>query len=199
MTTPTLASVIRQYVNRRIGGIRVSMPATVEKYDPATQTLSASPVFEEGDTRLPIVHNVPVAFPQGGGFSITYNLVPGDIVLLVFSDKSLEEWLTAGGVQQPRDRRVHSLSDAFAVPGINPLNGSIPAPATTGVVLGTKDGTTVAAITQTDVRLGSSVASDPVALSSLVSVELGKISAAIGSLGGTYAPAPVAASKVKAI
>jgi hypothetical protein len=98
------------------------------------------------DEAYPLVYMVPVGYPQGGGFFISLPLRVGDIVLLVFAERSLDNWIEscAPGKQtpiKPGDLSMHSLEGAVALPcGPAPraalLTGVDPA----DVVLGKADG-----------------------------------------------------------
>ena len=58
-----------------------------------------------------------MAWPGGGGMLTTWPLRPGDGVLLVFAQRSLEGWLS-GNDAAPDDPRRFDLSDCVAVPGL---------------------------------------------------------------------------------
>ncbi|TQE99505.1 MAG: phage baseplate protein [Spiribacter salinus] len=103
--------------------LRVALPAQVESYDPGTQRASVKPLinrnYADGAVaEMPVIAGVPVVWPRGSGASLTMPLNRGDGVLLVFSDRSMDEWLGSGGAATPSDRRKHDLSDAIAVPGL---------------------------------------------------------------------------------
>ena len=51
-----------------------------------------------------------------------FDLVPGDTVLLVFSERSIDKWAQQGGEVDPLDSRLHHLSDPVALPGLLSLN-----------------------------------------------------------------------------
>ena len=72
---------------------------------------------------LPVIPNVPVWFPRGGGASITWPVAAGDGCLLVFSERSLDEWKGGGGQVTPDDPRKHGLSDAIAFVGLDANGG----------------------------------------------------------------------------
>lgn len=127
--TPTLAAILNAVKAQTFADLRVSMPARVEKYDDATQLADVQPLLkesyvdEEGEraiARLPVITNVPVVFPGGGGMRITFPVRAGDTVMLVFSDRSIDSWLAQGGEATPEDERRHHLSDAVAWPGLHP-------------------------------------------------------------------------------
>ncbi len=79
---------------------------------------------EEGeliDESLPLIPMVPVGYPQGGGFFISVPLAVGDIVLLVFAERSLDQWIeTARKASKrtvnPGDTGTHTLDGAIALP-----------------------------------------------------------------------------------
>ncbi len=130
-TTPTLEQVLALAVSEQLGETYTAMPAVVESYDPAKQTITARPAlrrkYADGSVvERPLIPNVPVAFPRGGGASMTFPLKKGDSVFLIFSMRSLDVWKTKGGVVDPQDPRKFNVTDAIAIPGVYP--GSQPAP-----------------------------------------------------------------------
>ena len=73
---------------------------------------------------FPSIIRVPVVYPMSGSrqMGIAYSLEVGDVVVLLFNQESLDEWLEHGGPQEAEDTRTFDLSDAIAVPGIVPRN-----------------------------------------------------------------------------
>jgi hypothetical protein len=77
---------------------------------------------------LPPVANVPVVLPfaQGAGLLLTLPIRGGDECLIVFADRSLDNFVQSGGVQpsvataseDTTTPRSHSLADAICIPGI---------------------------------------------------------------------------------
>lgn len=173
----TLAELLNRARANAMKDLRVAVPGRVESYDSSTQTADIKPMVgdqfqeEDGSTTdisLPIISKVPVIFPGAGSFRITFPVTPGDTVLLVFSDRSIDGWLDQGGESFPSDRRRHHLSDAVAIPGLHPNN----APWN-----GAEDGV---------ITLGSdSGSADFVALASAVSSQLSTLKAAISGAAVT--------------
>ena len=65
-----------------------------------------------------MIYNVPVLFPRSRKAAVTFPLEKGDTVLLVFAERSLDEWIEKGGNKvSPEDPRRHDMSDAIAIPG----------------------------------------------------------------------------------
>lgn len=107
-------------------GLRVAMPGIIQSFDPETVTCTVQPaiygqkVGDDGKATseaIPILPDVPVVFPRGGGCTLTFPVKAGDECLLVFSDRCIDFWWQNGGVQEAVDPRQHDLSDAFAIVG----------------------------------------------------------------------------------
>lgn len=106
--------------------MRVSMPGIIQSFDPDTVTAVIQLAIKgyEPDNDgvpqpevLPLLVDVPVVFPRGGGCSLTFPVAPGDECLVIFADRCIDFWWQNGGVQEPVDTRMHDLSDAFAIVG----------------------------------------------------------------------------------
>lgn len=106
--------------------LRVSMPGIIQSFDPIALTCTVQPAIagqvadELGNFKsapLPLLVDVPVVFPRGGGCTLTFPIQEGDECLVVFSDRCIDFWWQSGGVQEPVDPRQHDLSDAFALVG----------------------------------------------------------------------------------
>ncbi|MCK6585964.1 MAG: hypothetical protein L6Q76_00105 [Polyangiaceae bacterium] len=226
-STPSLAALLRRVIDDSVSDIHVAIPGVVERYDAATQTADVLPIAvrwlerddepsEDARERLPVLPNVPVVFPSGGGYMVTFPVAVGDSVLLVIASRSIEEWRTHGRHDEsdpidPRDQRLHDLTGAFAIPCIRPAGRELVSASGDHMVMGKDAGEDAATIhiRATEVRLGSDAATDYVALASKVNDELEKISTTLLSLtGGSSPPASfttpyersnVDAEKVKAI
>lgn len=134
----TLASIIRQGANAILKDVHTALPGIVVSFDPETQLAEVQPAIkrvfreetEDGeiltDVALPVLINVPVVFPRGGGYSLTFPVAAGDECLLVFSERSIDNWHEFGGVRKPTAKRFHDLSDALAVVGLSSKGNKIP-------------------------------------------------------------------------
>lgn len=130
--TPEDEDILKAAIRSEIYEMHTCMPATILVYDHTTQKATVQPVIRgrrfdpETETvshyKMAAIANVPVQFPQGTGFSITYPLTVGDPVLLVFAERSLDEWLlTATPDNLNQDFRRFDISDAIAIPGVKPF------------------------------------------------------------------------------
>jgi hypothetical protein len=127
-TEPTLAEVISLAIESRLLDLHTCMPGKVAVFDPTAQSASVQPMVKravpkadgdgDGDVAhevLPIIHNVPIAFPGGGGYSMRFPVLPGDHVWLMFSEAAMATWRTTGQISEPGDLRRHDLSYACAI------------------------------------------------------------------------------------
>lgn len=124
---PTFIELLRGAVTRSVQDLHVALPGSIEDYDAATQKASVKPLIKvplaDGTSQsLPVIPDVPVVWPRGGGALLSFPLERGDGVLLVFSERSLDEWLSQGGEVAPEDPRTHHLTDAIALPGLSPFS-----------------------------------------------------------------------------
>lgn len=134
MTTsaPTsLADAVKAAIQYNLSNIHTAMPAQIVSYDFTTQKASVQPTvnkqWTDGSTsKMPIINEVPVIFPSAGGASVSFPVLAGDTCLLVVCERSITEWLLAGGLANPADPRKLDLTDAVCIPGLIPFNGTFP-------------------------------------------------------------------------
>jgi len=127
---PDLHYLINRSVQNSIAGLNTAMPGIIENFDAEQKTCDVLPAlkkeYRNGDiASLPLIQNVPVIFPQTSEAIISLPLKRGDTVLLIFSQRALDEWKKKGETVCPRDKRKHALTDAIAVPGIFPIGKGI--------------------------------------------------------------------------
>ncbi len=121
---------------------------SIEGIDYATMTASVQLLFQkkmrDGTYQtVKVLQDCPVFTLQGGGYSLQLPVAKGDTALVLFSDRNLDNWYTTGGMAPPADGRLHDLSDAIALVGLNALARPLtPQPAATGAVLTDAAGTT---------------------------------------------------------
>ncbi len=134
-----------------MSALRVSMPGIVQSFDPDAVTVVVQPAIKgyEPDsnginqsTTLPLLVDVPVVFPRGGGCTLTFPVKAGDECLVVFADRCIDFWWQSGGIQEPVDDRMHDLSDAFCIVGPQSQAKKIGDISTSAVELRSDDGET---------------------------------------------------------
>ena len=119
----SLEALSQQTVNNALKDVHTVLPGIIDTFDPETQTCTVQPAIKRifvGDEEqpLPLLINVPVCFPTAGGFSVTLPIAKGDDCLIMFSERSLDNWLAFGGVRKPADKRFHDLSDGVVLMGL---------------------------------------------------------------------------------
>lgn len=101
------------------------IPCIIQSYDAAKGTVECQPAIREKIINqnenieylnLPLLINVPVAFPSNNEYSVTFPLKTGDECLVFFSDLSIDNFWEKGDVQNPIEDRRHDLSDGIAYP-----------------------------------------------------------------------------------
>lgn len=130
-------------------GLWTAMPAQIVSFDAAKLTVSAQPTIQaqvtqpDGSkvwTTLPMLVDVPVIFPGGGGFTLTFPVKSGDEALIIFASRCIDNWWYLGQVQTQGELRMHDLSDGFALIGVRSLPRAISSVSTTGAQLRADDG-----------------------------------------------------------
>lgn len=133
-------------IEGRLKDLHTCLPGVIVSYDAATQTASVQPSIQRlfltrGLVNLPLCVDVPVAFPGGGDFFLTFPVQAGDECLLFFSERSIDNWHVSGGIQPPSEYRLHDLSDGLAVVGLNSQPRKIPSVHATGAEWRNRAGT----------------------------------------------------------
>jgi len=107
-------------------GIWTALPAQVLSFNPVVRTaelqvtVQAQVLSPQGTmswVSLPPLVDCPVVYPGGKDLYLTFPLVPGDEVLVLFASRCIDNWWQQGGVQTQAEFRMHSLSDGFCLPG----------------------------------------------------------------------------------
>ena len=81
------------------------------------------------DVDAPTITNVPVWTMQAeaGNAFIAMPLKAGDLGLIIFSERSIDTYLSSDGDKTiaPNDPRLHSFSDALFIPGLVPFSKAV--------------------------------------------------------------------------
>ncbi|HEN3243043.1 TPA: Gp138 family membrane-puncturing spike protein, partial [Yersinia enterocolitica] len=142
--------------------LRVAMPGIIQSFDADTVTCTVLPAIKGNDSGvsgdresadLPLLVDVPVIFPRGGGCTLTFPIKAGDECLLIFSDRCIDFWWQNGGVQEPVDSRQHDLSDAFAIIGPQSQAKKISGISTSAAQFRSDDGSTYFEINPTTKKI----------------------------------------------
>lgn len=183
---PDLADAIHAGAEAAASQIPTSLPGKVIEYDHDTQKAVIQPILQIPRTvervagieysekiKLPPIPGVPVAFPQAGDFSITFPVAVGSVGMLVFAERSMDEYLAVGDTDvEPQSDRQHHRNDAWFVPSVRSFNTPIPS---AGVAAGAM------VLRAEEIRLGSSGATKWVAVADDVLTRLNAIESKMNS------------------
>lgn len=200
-------------------------PGTVQAFHAGSAGLSAAAVdvvpsvndvrfdtetFARISEPWPVIPNIPIAYPKGGGYVIQFPLAPGDRVTLIAYDMDPTLHRLNGAAQtDPMDTSRHTGAYWVCLPNdiTNPGAPSCSAAAATSLVVG-KDGSTQQIVFNGSTIALGNPATDFVAMASQVANELSKIQVALSDItapsgGGKctvvtpYTPGSVASSLVQ--
>jgi len=178
--------------------LRVALPGIIQSFDPDAVTAVVQPAIRyiERDNDgnkvtqdYPLLVDVPVVFPRGGGCTLTFPVKEGDECLVIFADRCIDFWWQSGGIQEPVDGRMHDLSDAFCIVGPQSQARKISGISTTTAQLRTDDGTAFIEVAAggdiTATTAGNATINAPeIVLNGNVTIN-GNLSQGMGENGGT--------------
>ena len=127
----TQTELLEQAKENAMMDVRVSMPARIVSFDPATKTAQVEicmQMVDDDDSAIeyPPLVDCPCLFTRGGGFHVVHPYSAGDSGLVLFSDRCLDGWFESGKTAPPMDFRVHSMSDAYFIGGADHLGNVSP-------------------------------------------------------------------------
>jgi len=127
-----------------IGGINSCTIGKIEKFDATTMKANVIPLVKkknkDGTTEdVSLLIEVPVSFLKAGPFLIRPPYKAGDIVLVVFSDRDIENVLFSGDKGEPIRCETHSLDNAIVVSGIMPFTKTLPGEHSNDLIIAKED------------------------------------------------------------
>lgn len=135
----TQLSNIKRIIDNRISRIHTTSIGIIESFDPEKQTAVIQPAIkrvitvEDRDTitysteNTPLLVNVPIVFPGGGDWFMTFPIKKGDECIIFSMERSIGNWKKNGGIQDPSSyKRKLSYKDAVAIVGIQSNASSLP-------------------------------------------------------------------------
>lgn len=172
----------RAAIDGALADVWTSLPGKVISYDATKQTaaiqvcVQAKVLSKDGvwsDLVLSPCEDVPVCFPGGGGFTMTFPIAAGDEGIITFAARCIDGWFQQGGSQPQAELRMHDPSDGMFIPGIRSQPRKLGNVSTTKVQLRSDDGLTVVAVDPNTILLSlgggaASIAVDNVAHKVLV-------------------------------
>lgn len=122
---PNLEDLFLDMRNNISATINCIQIAKIESVNTSEQTVEAQIQVKRRITggeiqSYPLIVDCPFIVLQGGGAYIDMPIRAGDYCLLLFNDRNIDTWWSSANVKEPPTKRKHSLSDGFALVGINP-------------------------------------------------------------------------------
>lgn len=117
-------------VKQVIKDLFICLPGIVQSYNAESKRAVILPAVKQVMTdgkivNYPTLFDVPVMFPSGGGFSITTPLTQGDAVLVIFSQRDIEDFKGSYKNTTPRQDQICGLKDGIALAGFGELSTNL--------------------------------------------------------------------------
>lgn len=145
-------TMLRRAMRRFLANLWTAMPGYIVDFDAETctatvqlgvQAIVSQPDGSKANDDMPLLTDVPVMFPRGGGAMLTFPVQAGDECLVIFASRSCGAWKQSGGSQvQSAPGRMHSLSDGFALLGTSSQPNAVSNLSTSTTQLRSDDGQT---------------------------------------------------------
>jgi len=174
--SPDPYNVMRMALLSHQAAVWTALPGTITAFDAVHMTCEVRPGIQarvssadgtEAWVEMPLLLDVPVLFPGAGGYTLTFPVVAGDEVLVVFASRCIDAWWQSGGVQQQLELRMHDLSDGFAILGArNQTRTLSPVVNSGGMQLRNDAGTSVVELTASHIGVTTAGTVDVAAASS---------------------------------
>lgn len=163
---------MREIARSEVARVWTKLPVKVTKIDLVKQTVELQPTVmgreqvrdDQGqltwkDVQMPLLVDVPIKFPQGGGYTMTFPIKEGDEGTVAFSSRSIDNWWADGGIQPQvtsngrGSYRRHSLSDGFFEMGGRSQPNKLNNVSADNVQLRSDDGNTVVEMSASGIEL----------------------------------------------
>lgn len=186
--SPSLEEVLSWAMETRLANVFRALPGKVNSYNNKTQTADIKPLLRhnvqtsdggELVESIPVLRDVPIIFPRGGGHFISFPIKKDDKVLIVFCDRNIDQYMrqdqtvNPDGVD-PLDLEIGGLNGAVAIPGFFPEKEQLSSTDadSDNMVLGLEGGTSQVHIGGDQINLYEKIATDFVALAQKVFDEI---------------------------
>lgn len=145
-----LLDMLKREIMKEINCVKVGV---IQAFDASKQEVTVEIAFTQVTSinaatgvktfaSYPLLLNVPVLFPSGGGFTLTFPVAAGDECIVLFNDRQIDNWLAQGAGQPPTVGRAHDLSDGLAIVGLRNNTRALSGFSTSTAQLRSDDGST---------------------------------------------------------
>lgn len=167
---PEWAELFAASNTRALARVHKAEPGEVVSFDRATATCVVQIMVADSPDPLPPLQDVPVVYPGGAGFVMTFPLAPGDRVLVVYVDIDPSAYQNNGKLARPNILRRHGRYP-YAFPLGKGAASEIDSPAAPNALIISK-GATRLVVDPDFVHVGGSSTSVPLALAPQVEARL---------------------------
>jgi hypothetical protein len=140
---------------------KVNMSSMTVEVQPAVMGKHVAPDGTLSHVLMPVIPDVPIVFPSGGGYVLTFPIAVGDECDLHSHSRSFDNWFESGGTGMPAHARMHDVSDVTAHFGPKSKPNVISNISSTSVQLRSNDGTVIIDINQ---RAGTITLTVPISI-----------------------------------
>jgi len=150
--------------------LNTCIPAIIDDFDATRQRVSATPAIrgkfvnsnnEVSYIDLPKITNIPLAIIKCADIKLTYPVEIGQNCTLIFSQRSIDNFIMAGGIQNPFDTknptktqiRCMDMTDALCFPGVITDAETITNYATDAIEIRSADNTTKVSVKKNSLKL----------------------------------------------
>lgn len=147
-----VGTAVNAQIDTALLKLHTAIPAKVVSFNSVNQTVTLQVLIKQVMSNgelidIPPLMDVPIQYPKGGDFVITYPLNLGDEGIALFSERCIDAWWQSGQASKPIDLRLHDLSDAMFIPGITSVPKAVKSFFTGGLSIQTIDGNTHVRVT----------------------------------------------------
>lgn len=125
--------------------------ATINYQKTFFQLNEQTKVYQPVLVNYPLIVDAPVIVMGGGPCNITFPIAQGDQCLILFNDRSIDNWFQSGQVGPLSSPRAHSTADGLILVGLNSLATPISDYDTTRAVI--RNGTTGVGVGSDQVKI----------------------------------------------
>ena len=151
--------------------LNTSIPGIINAFDKTTNTVSATPAIkakyvdpatgEVSYIQYPMITKIPLAIARGAGVRFTYPVTPGQPCTLIFSQRSIDNFILEGTIANPVEGnnpmtsiiRCMDLTDAMCFPGVITTKDPVADYATDAIEIRSDDGKVKVSVKQDSLTL----------------------------------------------
>jgi hypothetical protein len=166
---PTLSDLMNLFKKDIFLSLNCHHLATIQSFNAAAQTVTATINYTKTffildqttglnvptQVNYPLLQDVPAIILGGGNANLTFPIAQGDQCVVLFNDRSIDNWFQSGQVGPVATSRYHSFADGLALVGLRSLQNPIANYDATRAVL--RNGATGVGVSATQIKLYNAI------------------------------------------